>query len=62
MDGPQQGLGTEQRLVRVTKQGTHGEMGNWLPPEGSITVSFSVLSSLKKMSVPGSGKPTDDEG
>jgi len=32
-----------------------GEMGNRL--EGSITISFSVLSSLKKMGVPGSEKP-----
>jgi len=29
-----------------------------LPPEGSVTISFSVLSSLEKMDVPGSGKPT----
>jgi len=33
-------------------------MGNGLSPEGSITISFSVLSSLEKMGVPGSGKPT----
>ena len=35
-----------------------GEKGNGLPPEGSVTISFSVLSSLEKMGVPGSGKPT----
>jgi len=33
-----------------------GRMGNGLPPEGSITISFSILSSLEKMGVPGSGK------
>jgi len=35
-----------------------GEKGNGLPPEGSVTISFSILSSLEKMGVPGSGKPT----
>jgi len=35
-----------------------GKKGNGLPPEGSVTISFSVLSSLEKMGVPGSGKPT----
>jgi len=34
MDGPQRSLGTEQRLVRGSKA---KEMGNGLPPEGSIT-------------------------
>jgi len=40
------------------KQQKTGEKGNRLPPEGSVTISFSVLSSLEKMGVPGSGKPT----
>jgi len=37
---------------------------NWLPPEGRVTLVIPVLSSLKKMGAPGSGKPTgaeDDE-
>jgi len=32
-----------------------GEKGNGLPPEGSVTISFSVLSSLEKMGVQGQG-------
>jgi len=33
-----------------------GEMGNRVSPEGRITISFSILSPLKKMGVPESGK------
>ena len=33
-------------------------MGNWSLQKGESYLSFSVLSSLEKMGVPGSGKPT----
>jgi len=46
------------RLKMQVNSRKQGEKGNGLPPEGSVTISFSVLSSLEKMGVPGSGKPT----
>jgi len=60
VDGPQLWLGTEWRLRHAYVQGNsrkQGKMGNGLSPEGSITISFSILSSLEKMGVPGSWKP-----
>ena len=46
------------RLKVKVNSRKQGGKGNGLPPEGSVTISFSVLSSLEKMGVPGSGKPT----
>jgi len=46
------------RLKMQVNAENRGKKGNGLPPEGSVTISFSVLSSLEKMGVPGSGKPT----
>jgi len=57
MDGPQRILGTERRLTKGKKA---KEMATGYLQKGALQV-IPVLSSLKKTSVPGSGKPTGAE-